>query len=801
MNLAVVVKGILDIGLQKAAQIVRYSLQRDRLERAPRRKCAPLAPGPLQEANPIEGGALLRFANASLQVLFLTPDLVRVTWQPGVLPVPYALARTRWPPVEVTMHREGKGWALGGSSVSVTIRDDGSVRFYDPAGRTLRQDLPPERCGEEWHLTTRLQNHQCIYGFGEQSLGLNLRGQTVTLWNSDPLGGYTPGTDPLYLGVPLYVSLQPGTASLAFYENSYRATVAIGDTIAARFAGGALRAYLAFGPLPQLMERYADLTGRPALPPRWALGFHQSRWGYKTAADVREVAAGFQAHDLPLSAIHLDIDHMDGYRVFTTNPAAFPDLAGLAAELEAQGVRLVSIVDCGVKCDPHFSLFQEGLEQGAFSTLPNGRPVRAPVWPGWSAFPDFTNPQVRSWWGKQYRRLVASGIAGFWHDMNEPSAFTAWGSRTLPLPTRHAMEGRGGDHREAHNLYGLLMARAAYESLHEMYPERRPWIVSRSGWAGLQRYAWNWTGDVASTWPALRTTISTAISLGLSGIPFTGPDIGGFSGAPSAELFLRWFQLAVFLPFFRSHSALGTPRREPWCWGEPTLSILRDYLRLRCRLLPYLYTLAWEASRTGWPLVRPLLWPDADDPELCGVQDAFFLGAALLVAPVVEEGALERLVRLPRGRWHDFWSDAVYEGPASVHLAAPLERIPLLVRAGTILPLEEDNGLVLHLYHPGDGEGHGVLYSDAGDGDGPCRVDRFRLVPVEDRLELRWTADGEYPFPYQSIHVQVHGLEVDELRIDGRPQEPAQRFAVQPLAQVAIRLSHDSAPGRGAPEP
>ena len=788
MDLPTVLKGILDIGLPKTWQVIRYSLQRDFLERTPRQKCTPTPPGPLRGANPLDSGARFRFENATLEVIFLTPQLIRITWQPGVLPVPYALARFQWPRVEVLMRREGKGWILGGPAFSVTVRDDGSLRFCDAAGRTLRQHLPPQRCGDEWRHTARLHSRERVYGLGEQSLGLNLRGHTCTLWNNDPLGGYTPGTDPLYLGVPVYIGLQPDAASLTFFENSYRATLSFDGQLEARFAGGALQAYLTFGSLPQLLERYTDLTGRPALPPRWALGYHQSRWGYKTADEVREVAAGFQTHELPISSIHLDIDHMDGYRVFTTNPDTFPDLAGLSTELEAQGIRLVTIVDCGVKRDPQYAVFREGSEQGVFCSRPDGRPVSAPVWPGWSAFPDLTDSRTRNWWGKQYRRLTTAGVAGFWHDMNEPTAFTAWGNRTLPLSTRHAMDGRGGDHREAHNLYGLLMARAAFESLQGMRPGRRPWIVSRSGWAGLQRYAWCWTGDVASTWPALRMTVAMVLSLGLSGIPFTGPDIGGFSGAPSAELFTRWFQLATFLPFFRTHSALGTPRREPWCWEEPTLTHLRDLLNLRGCFLPYLYTLAWEASRTGAPLVRPLFWPAADDPALWDVEDAFLLGDALLVAPVVEEGATERAVTLPRGRWYDFWSDTVYDGPGLVHLPAPLARIPLLVRAGSVLPLEEKGRLVLHLYAPHEGQGGGLFYADAGDGDGPWRVDRFSLESHTERLDLIWAEEGTYPFPQPTIEIQLHGLEAQQLKVKGRRRKPAQRFRIKPPARVEIGL-------------
>lgn len=353
-----------------------------------------------------------------------------------------------------------------------------------------------------------------------------------------------------------------------------------------------------------------------------------------------------------------------GYRIFTVDTRQFPNLAGLARDLADKRVFLVTILDPGVKHDR--AVLNEGLAGNAFCTLPDKTLARAPVWPGWCAFPDFTDPRARAWWGRQYPRLLVAGITGFWHDMNEPAAFAIWGDPTLPHATRHAPDGRGGDHREAHNLYGLLMNQAGYEALRAYRPQRRPFILSRSGWAGVQRYAWNWTGDVESTWEALRQTVATVLGLALSGIAFTGPDVGGFSGAPSAELYLRWFQLATFLPFFRTHSAKFIPRREPWSFGEPTLSIAREFLKLRYRLLPYLYTLAWTASQTGHPLVRPLFWPDGKDPTLWDVQDEFLLGESLLVAPVLVQGAQAREVILPEGTWYGFFDDRTFRGPGRV---------------------------------------------------------------------------------------------------------------------------------------
>jgi alpha-glucosidase len=479
---------------------------------------------------------------------------------------------------------------------------------------------------------------------------------------------------------------------------------------------------------------------------------------------------GFREHELPLSAIHLDIDYMRAYRVFTIDETRFPDLAKLAKELADAGTRMVTILDPGVMQDPGFSLFDEGVKRKMFCLLPDGAPVVGLVWPGWSVFPDFTNPDVRDWWGEQYRRLLDDGIAGFWHDMNEPSCFTAWGGFTLPTPTQHAMEGRGGNHRQGHNLYGLLMDRAGYEGLRKLRPEQRPWLLSRSGWVGLQRFAWNWTGDTETSWQSLQMTIPTVLGLGFSGIPYSGPDIGGFSGNPSAELFVRWFHLACFLPFFRTHSATGTLRREPWVFGEPYTSIIRKILQLRYSLIPYLYSLAWESSQHGFPIVRPLFWKEPEQERLWQVSDAFLLGNSLLVAPILEEGSQERELSLPSGEWYHFWDDALFEAKQNVRLEAPLDRIPLLVRAGCVLPMDEHGELVLHVYpavKDSDGEA-GFLYSDEGDGYGDWRVDRFQMKKRAEQLNVLWEKDGEYPFSYSKIHVQFHGWQPGKVWVDDK---------------------------------
>ncbi|MBV8303652.1 MAG: alpha-glucosidase, partial [Acidimicrobiia bacterium] len=577
-----------------------------------------------------------------------------------------------------------------------------------------------------------------------------LRGGHYELWNQGPGGNYTTGHDPLYLGIPVLVTVGDAGSTLVFFENSHRATVDLAARGEARFDGGGLRYYLVPGPPDRALRRYTELTGRAPMPPRWALGYHQSRWGYGSAHAVRAVVDGFAARDLPLAAVHLDIDVMDRYRVFTFDPHGFPDPGALVAELEGRGVKVVSIIDPGVAREQTFDVFADGAEADVFCRMPNGRMAPAVVWPGRVALPDFTADRVRRWWGRQYRRLVDLGVAGAWHDMNEPTAIALIGGSNPPLGARHDMEGRGGDHAEAHNLYGLLMDRAGYEAQAARRPNRRPFVLSRSGWAGVQRWAWSWTGDTQTSWSALRQTIPTVLGLGLSGLPYTGPDIGGYHGSPDAELYVRWFELATFLPFMRTHSSEESDPREPWLVAPHHLDHLRRLLRLRQSLLPYLETLAWEASTTGLPLARPLWWPDDRSSVLARVDDAFLLGDALLVAPVLEQGAREREVELPAGTWWRWDGRGPVEGGRSVRLPAALGALPLLLaREGSAVPAAEPGGAVsLHVWAPATGTtGAGLLYCDDGDGYGDWSLDRFVLGWDGERLDVQRHTEGARPRP------------------------------------------------------
>ncbi|MFF3910474.1 glycoside hydrolase family 31 protein [Streptomyces sp. NPDC001848] len=737
-------------------------------------------PGPVRDVEPGPGGGVVRFTRAELRIMVAVNGAVFWGWD-GVEPEPsYALAgRCPEPDLRAVLEPDKDGgWRVVAERVTVVVSRHGAIEVCTPGGVTLRRDLPPrwwepvDGGGARWMQRAEVAPDARFFGLGGRAKGPRLRDGTYRLWNTDPGRPFGPGDDPLYITMPVQMVVADAGTHLVFHDTSWDGTVTLREgeegagsghdragACEVRMDGGPLRCWVMVGTPARVLRVWASLTGAPAVPPAWALGHHHARWGFGSEQEVRRIVAGYAEHDLPLDAVHLDIDHLDGHRVFSVDQDRFPKLPVLAEDLRRDGIRLVSIVDPAVKAEPGDPVYDSGRAEDAFVRDVSGRPVEGVVWPGEAVYPDFTHARVRAWWGGLYQERLAQGFAGFWHDMNEPVSFTAFGENTLPRSARHALEGRGGDHREAHNVYALCMARAAYEGLLGLAPEERPFLFSRSGWAGIQRYGGTWSGDVATGWPGLRASLSLVLGLGLCGVPYSGPDVGGFDGSPPPELYLRWFQLAAYLPLFRTHASLRAGRREPWEFGDDVLEHARVALAERRRLLPYFVTLAHLARRTGAPYVRPLWWGAPEDRALRDCEDAFLLGDSLLVAPVLEAGAVRRRVLLPPGRWYDTVTEAVYEGPGRVLVEAPLGRIPVFARAGAVLPVRgADGDMELEAWAPARGRsGGGTVVPDAGDGWEEPEIERYvtrwkgRRVVVR-RDEEGGSGDPAYP-------VRVRGLD------------------------------------------
>lgn len=689
--------------------------------------------------------------NSEVQVTILAPDLIRVRTA-FTKPIPakdhsWAIAKHDWStprwnlresPNEVTITTEEIEVTIQRSPLLVTFRDartrqllntDERPMSYDANARLAGMMFDP-KAGAFVAASKKLGFDEHFYGLGEKASRLDKRRGSFVNWNSDT-PGYTEGKDPIYQTIPFYIGLQRGVAYGIFFDNSYRSYFDFGKSSQQRASfgaeGGEMNYYFFYGPsIKKILGRYADLTGHMPMPPLWALGNQQSRWSYYPDTMVEEVVNEYRKRDLPLDVVHLDIDYMYGYRVFTFDKERFPDPKALTDKLGRQGVKVVTIVDPGIKHptdkNERYHAFDQGLEKNFFQRRRNGDLFVPRVWPGDSVFVDYTLPDARRWWGDLHRVYTDNGIAGIWTDMNEPSDFVdQTGKNQLDVVSYD--EGEKTTHAKNRNTFALLMARATYEGLERLQPGRRPYVITRAAYAGIQRYATMWTGDTNSTWESLALNIPMFTSLGLSGEPFVGSDVGGFIGRGNGELLVRSYQVSFLAPFCRNHKVIDGYDQEPWRFGKYYEDIIRKYLKLRYALLPYLYTALEEAHRSGVPPFRPLLLNYQDDPSTYNLDDQFMVGDDLLLAPILKPDVTRRLVYLPAGSWYDYWTNKKYAGGTTISVEAPLDVVPMFVRAGAIIPVGPSlnyvaekplDPITFNIYPDDSGSASATLYEDDG---------------------------------------------------------------------------------------
>ena len=639
-----------------------------------------------------------------------------------------------------------------------------------------------------------------VFGFGAATGAADRRGARFRIMTRDTLFYGIAGAS--YIAMPFFIARDGSRAVGVLVATTYPLDVAVTDgkvsLVAACDTDGTPVDVLVFrGSIVEIVADLASLAGRSFLPPAWALGFHQSRWSYRTSDAVIDIARRFRALDLPADVIHLDIHYMDRYRVFTFSPERFPQPAEMHATLRSLGFRTLAIIDPGVSAVP-YPVYETLRAGDMLLKRPGGEPYEGKVWPGATGFPDFTLERTRQCWGRFHEPLIAAGVAGFWNDMNDPVLRIGEAYDPLAEDVQH----HGVPHRRVRNLYANGMAEATVSGLQSMRPDQRPFALSRSGFLGIQRHAAVWTGDNHSSWEHLRENLHMVLNLGLCGLPMTGADVGGFGrgpgkyGAvkplrPSAELFVRWMELGALMPLFRVHCTLYAPRQEPWSFGPRALELCRRVLRRRYRLLPLLYRLALEAHSNGLPIIRPLFM-HFDVPKGRGTGQ-FLLGDRVLAAPILHKGATRREVWLPEGPWVDWNTGTMHDGARSITVDAPLGSTPLFVRAGTALFLAEPGRnaedtlrapLALEVHPPLRGDvGRGSLFLDDGESasgerfvldvsvesvDGRLcvgfdrRADSF--VPVQGDLELR------VPRGYRSATVDGdrRGLEIRDLAREDR---------------------------------
>ncbi|MFA5161011.1 MAG: TIM-barrel domain-containing protein [Elusimicrobiales bacterium] len=785
------------------------------------------------------GGVLINCADGSRAAIeLLAPDMawVRASFRKPLPPAPHswAVAKTDWTAPQWTLAEQGDEIILATAEMEIVVkRSPFLISFRDAkTHKTINADAKPmlyESTGTAVGAAKKFGQEEHFYGLGEKAFRLDRRRGNFAMWNTDAYG-YGEGRDPIYQSVPFYIGLNDGLAYGIFFDNPFKTHFdfgATGQEYAAFSAdGGEMNYYFFYGPaMKKVISRYTELTGRIAMPPLWALGNQQCRWSYYPEDVVEHVVDRYRKDRLPLDAVYLDIHYMSDYRVFTWNRQRFPEPKALIERLAAKGVKLITIVDPGVKYQPSdvkfpafaapelepqttaYYVYEQGAANDYFLKNGDGSPFIGTVWPGKSVFADFTRDDVSQWWGNLHRAYTDNGVAGIWNDMNEPADFD---EQAAQKQAQIVYDDRGlrSGHDKNRNVYGLLMSSATYHGLERLKPGLRPFVLTRAGYAGIQRYAAAWTGDNTSSWDMLALSIPMLLNMGLSGEAMIGSDIGGFiQGKPSGELLARWYEVNFLAPLCRNHRNIDGYDQEPWRYGSYYEDIIRKYLNLRYKLMPYLYTALAHARDTGVPVLRALALEYQDDPDSANIEDEFMAGSDLLAAPALAAGRTERLVYLPPGGWTDFWSGKRYSGGGTVKAEAPLETVPLYVRDGSVIPAWPEMNYVgekpadpvsFSVWPDRNGAASGWYYEDDGLTDGfkkgVFRKTGITVSKTEQGTRIDIKSEGSYsPGPRKWIfRLDQAGPRARQVMLDGNPLAPgAWKHTGK---RVSVEIEADGAP-------
>ncbi|MCB1190658.1 MAG: DUF4968 domain-containing protein [Leptospiraceae bacterium] len=677
----------------------------------------------------------IELEKGKMQLSFLSPQILRIQIAKKLQDIPksYAIEETKTINLELLekgnlislASQEGSGLIaqIDKTNSQISIKTTSHTPVFTQSNFGFTED--------DWFML-RIKgeiNNEHFFGLGENAGSLDQRNKTISFWNTDSIP-YSSKDENLYQSQPIQVIVrEDGFCYALIYDNPFKSQIKIQkqDTFyntSYFVAGGGINYYIVVGEnTHDLFTKIISLLGNSPLPPLSTLGNHQCKWSYYPESQVREIAKNFREKKIPCDFIHLDIDYLDGYRIFTWDKIRFPEPKKLADDLAENGFKLMAMTDPGVKVDPEYEVFQEGVKDGHFCQNPDGTLFTGMVWPGDCHFPDFTGRHTREWFGKHFKVLTDVGIKGFWIDMNEPSVFSHIG--TVPDKIVHPNEGNPILHKQVHNVYGHLMAKATYEGLQKLIPNQRIFVLTRAAYLGTQKYSGSWTGDNNADWEHLRYSIPMLMNMASSGQVMNGPDIGGFAGKPKEELLIRWYQAGLFYPFFRNHSINDTCSHEPWKYTKKAENIIKNTIQLRYQLLLYIYNEIRKACQTGIPAFRALWIDYPTDPNVYKQKWAdtqYLFGSSILVAPILKKGDNKRKVYLPKGAWFDFWNGNQYDGGRIHTFNAPIDQILLFVKSGSIIPFikkdiqytEEifNSPVTLRLY--GETECTGEIYLDDG---------------------------------------------------------------------------------------
>lgn len=654
-----------------------------------------------------------------------------------------------------------------------------SLSYFDAKGNLINADdsLGISWIGSEVTSYKQVQKDEKFIGLGEKTGNLNRSGRAYTNWNTDYFA-YGIGDDPLYMSVPFYMGVHDLGAYGIYFDNTHKTVFNFGASTN-RFMyfsaeDGDLDYYFIHQPtVGEIISSYTGLTGRMQMPPKWALGFQQCRYSYYPESEVYTVAQTFRDKKMPADVIYLDIHHMEGYKVFTFDGEKFSDPKAMISRLKEIGFKVVVIMDPGIKTQKGYLPFEEGLENDLLVKYPDGKTYEGQVWPGWCAFPDFTKEETRRWWAEKMAFYTEAGVDGFWTDMNEPAT---WGQFT-PNLIEFDYEGERASHRKARNIYGMQMARSAQEGSAFQNRNKRPFVLTRSGFSGIQRYAAAWTGDNVASEDHMLAGIRLVNSLGLSGVSFSGYDVGGFAGEASKSLFARWMSIGAFAPLYRAHSMINSNDAEPWAFGEEVEEISRNYMKLRYRLLPTLYSKFYSSSNSGLPIAESLAIQFPHDPliYLSAYQNQYIFCDSFLIAPVESTKEITK-VYLPEGEWYYLFSDHKHSGKQTIYQDCPINYLPVFVKAGQVFALQSDvesteyahdGVLCIHVYKGQTGSEY-LHYEDAGEGM-EYRSGEFlkRIIRYDSKTgTLKFEKpEGNYPSDFRKLKIYFHGFSSNTVKL------------------------------------
>ncbi len=728
----------------------------------------------------IDNGLSITGEEGNSSITFISPSIVRVRTTRGKIEKDFSYAVIEQNKQKVTFNlndKESQIELISDSIIVVVNKKPLRINFLNKDGSIINEDeigLGTSWVGTEVTNYKKMQDGERFIGLGEKTGPLDRRGNGYTNWNTDDFGYHTDA-DPLYVSIPFYIGLHHNLAYGIFLDNTYKTLFNFGasnDRFSSFAAddGDMNYYFIHHKSVASIIESYTYLTGRTPLPPMWSLGFQQCRWSYFPDTEVLSIAKTFREKKIPADVIYLDINYMDDYKIFTWNKSHFKQPDKLISDLKNIGFRTTIIVDPGIKTEKKYKSYEEGVAQNLFVKYPDSTNYSGQVWPGWCHFPDFTQEKSRLWWGNSFKGYVDNGIEGFWNDMNEPAS---WG-QFMPNNILFEYDGLKATHKRAKNIYGMEMARATYEGTKKLMNGKRPFILTRAGFAGLQRYTALWTGDNRSEDDHMLAGVRLITSLGLSGVAYVGMDVGGFTGNPSSELYQRWMTLGAFTPFYRAHTSYNTKSAEPWTFGEDAEDNVRNYIQLRYNLLPYLYSNFYEANQNGMPIARSMAIEHSFDPKIyqSEYQQQYYFGNAMLIAPFLSTQTFGK-VYLPKGDWFDFYNDKKMNGNTEFIAEAGLNRLPVYIKGGAIIPMQspiqhtEEKGndtLYIHLYK-GSNSSSFVYYEDDGITDqsekGKFCKRKMTYNSKSNELILD-KQEGDYSSKFKIVKVLFHGFENSE---------------------------------------